>query len=193
MAPSSDVTPPTPPIHKWGRPAGATEGYLAIGRILGPWRNSPKVVVESLTDFPDRFDPGQPAWIRGIRYKIEAREQHGSKFVLKLSGIEAAESAERLKGVYVEVPESEQRTLEPDIYYEFQIVGLRVRTEDGQPIGTVSEILHTGSNDVYVVKADGNEVLVPAIDDVVKRVDVDRGEIVIELIEGLLPEKRRST
>jgi 16S rRNA processing protein RimM len=190
MAAESDARPPLPPVHKWGHQGGATDGYVATGRILGPWRHSAGIVVEPLTDFPDRFNAGQAVWIRGVPHTIEASERSGSRYVLLLAGLDDPDAAVKLKDLYLEIPESEQRELEPDRYYEHQILGLRVRTEDGAAIGTVAEILHTGSNDVYIVRGGEAEVLIPAIEDVIKAIDLERGEMVIELIDGLLPAKR---
>ena len=71
-------------------------------------------------------------------------------------------------------------------YYYDQIIGLNAITTDGTPLGTVVEILSTGSNEVYVVRAEGREVLIPAIRDVVRQIDLAAGVLVVEPIEGLL-------
>ena len=70
-------------------------------------------------------------------------------------------------------------------YYYFQILGLRVRTEGGEELGRVHEILATGGNDVYVVRGPAGERLVPALGDVVLDVDLDRGLMTVSLPEGL--------
>ena len=70
-------------------------------------------------------------------------------------------------------------------YYYFQILGLRVRTDDGEELGRVHEILATGGNDVYVVRGPAGERLVPALGDVVLDVDLDRGLMTVSLPEGL--------
>ena len=72
-------------------------------------------------------------------------------------------------------------------YYEHDVVGLRVETGKGRVLGEVAEILRTGANDVYVVRGELGEILIPAIGHVVKRVDVPGGRIVVELMPGLLP------
>ena len=78
-------------------------------------------------------------------------------------------------------------------YYHHQIIGLRVRTTDGEILGNITEILTGKSNDNYVVQGAKGEILIPAIEDVIKSIDVDQGYITIEVIEGLLSlnEKRR--
>ena len=81
------------------------------------------------------------------------------------------------------------RPLPPGQYYQFQLMGLEVWTSDGKRLGQVAEILPTGSNDVYVVQGEDGELLIPAIEDVVKSVGLETGRITVELIEGLLPGK----
>jgi 16S rRNA processing protein RimM len=72
-------------------------------------------------------------------------------------------------------------------YYHFQILGLEVRTTSGEVLGRVEQIISTGSNDVFVVRGQRGEVLIPSVDDVVKSVDPAGGRIEVEVVEGLLP------
>jgi 16S rRNA processing protein RimM len=75
--------------------------------------------------------------------------------------------------------------LKEDEYYLYQIVGLEVWTNEGKFLGCVDEILFTGGNDVYVVRDGDQEVLIPAISDVVKEVDISEGRLTVQLMEGL--------
>jgi 16S rRNA processing protein RimM len=143
--------------------------------------------VEPLTDFPDRFAPRQTVWARGQRLIVEAARWHRKDVLLKLDGIDTPEEAEELRGCLLEVPESQLRLLAEGEFYRFQVVGLRVYDGEGHALGEVAEVLPTGSNDVYVVRGAMGELLVPAIDEVVKEVDVDSGRMVVELMEGMLP------
>ena len=83
------------------------------------------------------------------------------------------------------VPEGEVPSAPEDEYFHYQLLGMSVRTEDGEALGALEEILETGSNDVYVVRGPGGEVLVPALATVVLQVDVDGAEMVVRLPEGL--------
>ena len=83
------------------------------------------------------------------------------------------------------MPEGEAWKLPRGRFYWHQIVGLRVVTTEGEEIGTVSEILETGANDVYVVKGSGGERLIPAIKQVVTEIAPERGEMVVSLIPGM--------
>jgi 16S rRNA processing protein RimM len=172
-------------------PLADTPGYVAVGRVLGPWGLRGDVKVEPLTDFPQRFAAGGRVCAGGVSYVIErGRWQRGHVF-LKLAGIDSANAAEALRQQLLEVPEDELRPLGEGQYYHFQILGLEVRTTAGEVLGRVEQIISTGSNDVFVVRGPRGEVLIPAVDDVVKSVDPAAGRIEVEVVEGLLPTKPR--
>jgi len=105
--------------------------------------------------------------------------------VLKLSDVASRDEADRLRGQTLYVPDSEAVPLDEGSYFWYQIIGLRVLTTDGEELGRIDEIIATGSNDVYVVRSGKQELLVPAIRDVVQRVDLERGIVTVELMEGL--------
>jgi len=149
------------------------------------------VKVESLTDFPQRFAAGSRVWAGGVSYVIERCRWQRGQALLKLDAIDSATATEALRHRLLEVPEDELRPLGEGEYYHFQIVGLEVRTTAGDVLGRVEQIISTGSNDVFVVRGPQGEVLVPAVDDVVRSVDPAAGLIEVEAIEGLLPTKGR--
>ena len=95
------------------------------------------------------------------------------------------EQAAGLQGAVVEVPEREVSPLQEGCYYYFQIIDLQVYTTQGEWLGTVRDVLSTGANDVYVVQGGEREVLIPALDDVVVEVDVERRRMTVDLPEGL--------
>lgn len=167
------------------------EGYVAVGRVLRPWGLRGDVKVESLSDFPERFDPGSRVWLDGQERTIEdARSQTGFLY-LKLSGIDDADSASEYRGHLLEVPESALTPLDEDQFYHHQLVGLRVVTLEGEELGGVTEVLSTGSNAVLVVPGPNGELLLPFIEDVIRAVDLAAGRVTVELMEGLLPEPKR--
>jgi 16S rRNA processing protein RimM len=169
----------------------ARQGYVAVGRILGPWGLRGDVKVEPLTDFPERFGRGCRLHVEGVAYTIERCRWHKGKVYIKLSDIDSATAAEPLGQRFLEVPEEELKPLSEGEYYQFQILGLEVRTAEGQPLGKVTQILSTGSNDVFVVHGEGGELLIPALDDVVKAIDLDEGWMEVEPVEGLLPPAKK--
>ena len=169
----------------------ASQEYVAVGRILGPWGLGGDLKVEPLTDFPERFALGSSLYVEGVAYVIESCRWHKGKVYIKLSGIDSATAAGALRQRFLEVPEEELKPLSEGEYYQFQILGLEVRTTEGQPLGKVTQILSTGSNDVFVVHGEGGELLIPALDDVIKAIDLDGGWMEVELMEGLLPPAKK--
>ena len=77
-------------------------------------------------------------------------------------------------------------------YYHHQIIGLQVRTTQGELIGTITKVLTGKSNDNYIVQGTKGEILIPAIEDVVQSIDLDQGFMTIEAIEGLLNLNEKS-
>jgi len=105
--------------------------------------------------------------------------------LLKLADVDTREAAERWRNALVVVPEQERVRLPRGHYFWEDVIGLEVHAEDGERLGRVRDILQTGANDVYVVDTDGGELLVPAIKDVVQRIDPTKGEMVVRLLEGM--------
>ena len=95
-----------------------------------------------------------------------------------------------MRGSLLEVPESERRPLPEGEYYEDELLGLTVRTAEGETLGRVTELLNPGPNNVLVVRGERGEVLIPFIEDVIRRVDPAQGVIEIDLVEGLMAERR---
>ncbi len=160
--------------------------YITIGAALGARGREGELRVKVLTEFPERFQRGAQLYIEGAPYTVESSSQQKDIAILKLQGIDTPQAAEALRGKSLEVPESERKELPAGRFYHHDIIGLEVWTTQGALVGKVSEILSTGSNDVYVVQSGGKEVLVPAVKDVVKEIDLSKKRITIEAIEGLL-------
>lgn len=162
--------------------------YLVIGRVAKPWGIQGEVKVEIMTDFPDRFSLLRKIYLgpKAVPFALEGFRLHQGAALLKLEGCQDRAAVEKLRGQLVQIPIEEAMPLEQDEYYEHQIVGLAVWTAGGEHLGTVDEIISTGSNDVYVVRGKGREVLIPALEDVVLEVNLAQGRLIVELIEGLI-------
>jgi 16S rRNA processing protein RimM len=117
--------------------------------------------------------------------RVERQRLQGKRVVLKLEGIDDRTTAESLRGALVSVPIEAAVKLPPGEYFWHEIIGLRVEDGAGRPLGRVVEILETGSNDVYVVRSPDRELLLPAIKDVVRGIDRERGTMRVELLPGL--------
>jgi 16S rRNA processing protein RimM len=160
---------------------------LIVGHILGPQGTKGELKIRVATDFPDRFSPGREVYLDGRALEIESSRPHKQDVVLKLSGIDTRTDAENLRGGTLTVPRSELRSLPEGEYYAFQLVGIEVVTTAGAGVGRIIDIMMTAGNDVYVVQGERGEILIPAIEDVVKSIDLETGRMVIEAIDGLLP------
>jgi 16S rRNA processing protein RimM len=160
---------------------------VAVGAINGVWGVRGHVKVTLLTSNPDRFKPGVTLLLQGIPRKVlDVQYPRGYPVVL-FRGFESREAADSLIGELIEIPESELPELPEGEYYTHDLVGMAVETNEGEPLGTLVEVLRTGSNDVYVVRREGTkDVLVPAIADAIASVDVPGRRMVVVPLPGLL-------
>ena len=157
---------------------------VCVGRVVGVHGLKGEIKVEALTDFPDRFEAGASLWLDGAPVRVELSRAQAKLFYLKLAGVDDRDAAEALRGHELLVPEA--RSLdEPDLYYEHDLIGLRVEDESGAALGRLAEILRTGANDVYVVRGDRGELLLPALADVIREVDIGAGRMGVALAPGL--------
>ena len=152
---------------------------------MGACGNTGEVRVQARTDNPQRFSQGSHLLAEGQTLQIEECRWHQGMALIKFRGIDTQEDAERLRGARLEVPLDEVPSLSPDSYYHFQILDMEAWTQGGEFLGVVEDILSTGSNDVYVVRQGKHEVLVPALQDVIVNVDLEKGRITVDLPEGL--------
>jgi 16S rRNA processing protein RimM len=168
----------------------AQDAYLAVARVVAAHGVRGDVRCAILTDFPERFKRGLGIFVgaKRVPHQIERARLDHKGVVLKLSEVDDRDAAEALRGAELCVAEKDAVRLPRGTYFWHQIIGLRVRTTEGQVLGTVADILETGSADVYVVQPDPpaqGELLLPAIKDVVQNIDLRQGEITVALIEGL--------
>lgn len=171
--------------------------WATIGKIVAPFGLQGELKVFPLSDIPNRFASLDVIHLGPdyIPYKIKAvRPYKGEMLLLKLSHVNDANAAEKLRGFAVSIPLDKLAKLPPDSYYQHDILGLQVATLSGRDIGVIVDIIVTGSNDVYVVKApDKQQILIPAIKDVIKQVDLIRRMMYIEPIKGLLSDEEAVT
>lgn len=160
--------------------------FIIIGKVLSPRGNKGKIKVEVATDFPERFSKSSNIYVNKQPVTIESVEWHSGKVIIKLDTINSIKDAEKLRGQYLEIHRDQPYQLPEDSYYHFQLIGLEVQTINGDVLGKITDILTGSSNDIYVVSGDRGEILVPAIEDIIKSVNLKEGILIIEPIEGLL-------
>jgi len=166
--------------------------FITVGQVLSPWGIKGKLKVEVVTDFPQRFTPSSKIYINRRLMTIDSTEWRKGKVIIKLDTIDSIEDAQRLWGQPVEIHHSQLKPLPEGQYYHFQLIGLEVWTTQGELLGNITQILAAVSNDNYVVHGARGEILIPAIEDVVKSIDLNQGHIVVDAIKGLLNANRKS-
>jgi 16S rRNA processing protein RimM len=165
--------------------------WATVGKVVAPFGVHGELKVRSLSDIPDRFTELEVVYLGPVHVPhriISARPSKGDMMVLKLSDIDDANTAEAVRNCDIAIPISQLAELPSDSYYQHDIIGLRVYTLDGRFLGKIVDIMPTGSNDVYIIEAaaDNKQLLIPAIKDVIKQVDLSRQMMYIEAIQGLL-------
>lgn len=167
------------------------KSFIIIGKIVSTQGNKGEVKVIPLTNSIDRFKKLTDIFIRKGNNKklskINNLKIKKNTVILKLEGIENIEKAEMIVGSFLEVKRSNAIKLPKDTYFIFDIIGLEVYTNENELLGKVNNIISTGSNDVYVVKnKDKQEILIPAIREVIKNVDLEKKRISINMVDGLI-------
>lgn len=166
--------------------------YLSIGRVLAPWGIKGQVKINPLTEDIRRFETLDAAYIdfgeKTVYKKIEKVTFLKQDFVvLKFEEIDTIEDAQKLRNCFIKVHRDDAIKLPEDHFFICDIVGLYVYDEKQHLIGIVQDVLQTGANDVYVVETSENkEVLIPAIKQVVKKVDLANKKMIIRPLEGML-------
>jgi 16S rRNA processing protein RimM len=160
--------------------------FITVGQVLAPWGVRGKLKVKVITEFPERFAPSARVYIKRQPMSVESAQWQKGRLVLKLDQVDSRQAAQKLRGQPIEIHRSQLYPLPEGQYYHFQIVGLEVWTTQGERLGKITDILSAPSNDNYVVRGAKGEILIPAIADVVKSIDLERGRVTIEPIKGLL-------
>ena len=150
---------------------------IKVGQVVGAFGTEGAVKVVPLTDFGDRFEPGQRLTLGGVERQVVWSRDRAPGLVLKLSGIDNRTLAEMHNGGYLEV--AEPRPLPADSFYHHQVVGLEVETVSGTRLGKITDVLERPANDVWVASGADVEQLIPATRDAVIEVDVARGRVVV--------------
>ena len=179
---------PAPSRSRNSEPAPDTpDDAVIVGRIIRSHGLDGSLRIQSLSDNPARFQAGSTLTVAG-RTRTVASCHHlpDGYALLRLEGLNDPYAARRLSGEWLIAPTDSDPQLPQGEYYHYQLVGLTVITDQGENLGTVQEVLETGSNDVYVVTSEsGEEVLLPAIEQVVKEIDLASGTMLVHLIDGL--------
>lgn len=167
----------------------APPAFLLVGKLNRPHGVHGEMIMSVMTDFPERIKSDVVVYI-GLEHqpvKIKTTRHHNRGLLVSLEGFTTREEVDHLRNQEVFVPAADRPPLPEGEYYLHQILGLHVITDEGQPLGTIADWIETGANGVLVVRrADGTDVLLPDIDEVVLKIDLDAGQMTVHILEGLI-------
>jgi 16S rRNA processing protein RimM len=162
--------------------------YLSVGFLRRPHGLTGEIIMDLHTDFPERMQAGRKLFV-GEDHKpmtLETVRVHAKGLLVKFKDIDTPDDAGLFRNQWVFIKAKDAPPLPDGKIYQYQLIGFRVVDENENPVGTLTEILETGANDVYVVKDDaGKEILLPAIPSVILDLDAGRRLIRVHLLEGL--------
>ena len=159
---------------------------LVVGRIAKAHGILGEVAIDVVSDEPARFAPGARVFAGERTLTVATSRAHQSRVLVLFEGISDRTDAEQLKGTELTIPVEEARALNDDwSFYPHELTGLAVVNERGDVLGTMDRVEESPAADIWVVRTDGREILVPAVRDIVVRVDLDRGAIILRPPEGL--------
>lgn len=165
--------------------------FLEIGQIVNTFGIKGMVKVKPFTDDIKRFDDLKKVYIKTakskIEYLIEEVKYQKEMVLMKFKGIDKIEDAENLRNSYLLVDRKTEPDLEENTYYIVDLIGVDVYSDEGKLLGKLDEIFNTGSNDIYVVKDElGKQLLLPAIAEVIKCINLEEKKIIVHILKGLI-------
>lgn len=175
-----------------GSPSAGEPLYLVVGSLRRPHGVRGEMVMEVITDFPERLKPNTQVFVGDSHQPMTLAEArfHNEGLLIKFNGVDTPEEAGRYRNQLVYVTAADRPPLPKGRYYHHELIGFEVVDEDDQPIGVLSEVMQTGANDVYVVTRPGaREILLPAIASVVLDIEAGRRFIRVHLLDGLIEDR----
>lgn len=166
------------------------ESLLEVGQVVNTYGIKGFVKVVPLVDNNNQFKNFKVLYVQGKNniHELQIEEVKFSKnlVLIKFKGIETIEQAEELRNLYLQAKRSDIK-LEEGAHFIVDLIGLEVYTEEGILLGKLKEVLQPGANDVYIVEDEAKkEILLPAIPDVIKKIDIANNKMIVKLLKGLI-------
>lgn len=167
------------------------ESLMEIGQIVNTYGIKGFVKVVPFTDNINRFEDLKTVYVetkKGLEnFEIEEVKYSKNTVLLKLKGIDDINIAEKYRNCYLKISRENAVKLPEDTYFIIDLLDMKVYTEEDIYLGNIIDVYPTGSNDIYVVKnEEGKQVLLPAIGEVIKNVDIQNKKMVVHLLDGLI-------
>ncbi len=163
--------------------------FVIIGKFRRPHGIRGEIVMTVLTDFPDLVKPGQRIFAgeQHQPYVISSIRWHGADMLISLVELPDRTAVEIFRNIMVYMKADDVPELPEGDFYIHQLVGMEVITDQGLTLGRLKEIIVTGANDVYLIEpAEGKNILIPAIDQVVLEINQEERKVLVHIIPGLL-------
>ncbi len=159
---------------------------LEIGKIVNTFGIKGEVKVYPYTDDINQFKKIKKVYINNEEKEIESVKFHKNNVILKIKGIDNMTEAENLRNTVIEANRSTKK-LPENTYYIADLINLDVYTDENNFLGKVKDIYNTGANDIYSIETpEGKEILLPAIKDVIKQIDIENKKIIVHILKGLI-------
>ena len=169
--------------NKSGSLKNSEPEFLVAGKLRKSHGLSGEMWIEVLTDHPELLRQGYSVFIgKGHdKHKISSFRMAGKLGLIQLEGFNDPESLRAFSNAYLFFETKDMPALEDEEYYHHELIGIEVRNEDDTVLGTLTEIIVTGANDVYVVTPNNGskDLLFPAIKSVIKKIDIESRQMVI--------------
>ena len=176
-----------------GSPSSGEPEFLVVGKLRRPHGIRGEILMEILTDFPERFQEDTVVYVGNEHQPLRIRSirKHRQALLVAFDGYDSRESVGQFRNQFVHVRTDDRPPLPDGEYYIHELTGLQVVTDTGENLGVLTSILETGANDVYIIKpfGDGKDILLPAIDPVILKIDLDQGQMLVHLLPGLVPDR----
>ncbi len=170
-----------------GSSAQNEPAYVLIGKLQKTHGIKGEIAMRVITQYPDRIRVGKTVFLGDDRkeFSVGSIRWKNDLMLIGFEGFDTPEEAAKLTNLEVFSLTRNLPRLPKGQYYHHQLIGLKVWQAD-EYLGELIEILETGANDVYVIKVEGaEELLIPAIPDVIKNIDIETGTMQVQLLEGL--------
>lgn len=167
------------------------QNLLEIGQIVNSYGIKGFLKVVPYTDDITRYSNLKEIYIEKNK-KLEKKEieevkYHKNLVLLKLKGIDDINETLKYKNCYIKIDRKDAVDLPENSYFIVDLIEIEVYTEENKYLGKIIDIFPTGSNDVYVVKDElGKQILLPAIGEVIKDVDIENKKMIVHLLEGMV-------
>lgn len=175
-------------LHLPPRPSSREprEGYTAVGRVLRPHGLKGELRVSAFSPTARNLQRGRPISLASVRRIVERARFDRDAWIVKLQGLESRNDVEAFRGELVEAADNDVIRDDGESFFVHELIGLTVTADDGRELGRITEVIDTGANDVYVAGEGRNEVLIPAISEVIRSIDLAQRVMVVHLMGGMI-------